>query len=72
MKGIKEKHAERRQKSNAAGKIPKEALKKVWTESKEKSRTNQAAGKHLHTGMVADTFHSAVKQNTDLSISYYM
>ena len=39
MKGIKEKHAERRQKSNAAGKIPKAALKKVWTESKEKSRT---------------------------------
>ena len=39
MKGIKEKHAERRQKSNAAGKIPKAALKKVWTESMEKSRT---------------------------------
>ena len=39
MKEIKEKPTERVPKSNAAGKIPKAALKKAWTEAKEKSRT---------------------------------
>ena len=39
MKEIKEKPAERAPKNNAAGRIPKAALKKAWTEAKEKSRT---------------------------------
>ena len=38
MKDIKEKPAERIPKNNTAGKIPKAALKKAWTEAKEKSR----------------------------------
>lgn len=38
MKDIKEKSAERAPKSNATGEIPKAALKKAWTEAKEKSR----------------------------------
>ena len=38
MKDIKEKPAERVPKSNVSGKIPKAALKKAWTEAKEKSR----------------------------------
>lgn len=38
MKEIKEKPAESVPRSNAAGKIPKAALKKAWTEAKEKSR----------------------------------
>ena len=78
MKGIKEKHAERRQKSNAAGKIPKEALKKVWTESKEKSRTKlrestatQGDGDYTtaqDTGSaVTDTSYSAIQKNTDFT-----
>ena len=79
MKGIKEKHAERLQKSNAAGKIPKAALKKVWTESKEKSRTKlrkstSTQGDSDYTavnktgGMLADTSYSAIKQNTDFTV----
>ena len=39
MKDIKEKPARRVPKSNAAGKIPKAALKKAWTEAKEKRQT---------------------------------
>ena len=39
MKEIKEKPTKRVPRSNAAGKIPKAALKKAWTEAKEKSRT---------------------------------
>lgn len=79
MKGIKEKHAERLQKSNAAGKIPKAALKKVWTESKEKSRTKlrkstSTQGDSDYTavnetgGMLADTSYSAINQNTDFTV----
>ena len=39
MKVIKEKPAKRMPKSNTEGKIPKAAMKKIWTEVKEKSRT---------------------------------
>ena len=39
MKDIKEKPAVRIPKNNAAVKIYKVALKKAWTEAKEKSRT---------------------------------
>ena len=39
MKDIKEKLTGRVLKSNVTGKIPKAALKKAWTEAKEKSRT---------------------------------
>ena len=38
MKEIKEKPTERAPKSDSAEKIPKAALKKAWTETKEKSR----------------------------------
>ena len=44
MKEIKEKPAERAPKNNAAGRIPKAALKKAWTEAKEKSRTKLREG----------------------------
>lgn len=47
MKEIKEKPAERAPKNNAAGRIPKAALKKAWTEAKEK-KPNQATGRHFH------------------------
>ena len=39
MKDIKEKPSAHMPRNNAAGKIPKAALKKAWTEAKEKSRT---------------------------------
>ena len=79
MKGIKEKHAERLQKSNAAGKIPKAALKKAWTESKEKSRTKlrkstSTQGDSDYTAAndtgwaVADISYSTIKQNTDFTV----
>ena len=79
MKEIKEKPTERVPKSNAAGKIPKAALKKAWTEAKEKSRTKlreststQGNGDYTtanSTGkMVVDTSYSAVKENTDFTI----
>ena len=79
MKEIKEKPTERVPKSNAAGKIPKAALKKAWTEAKEKSRTKlreststQGDGDYTtanSTGkMVVDTSYSAVKENTDFTI----
>ena len=67
MKDIKEKPAERMPRSSTAGKIPKAALRKAWTEAKEKSRTKLRENISAQ-GMVADTFHSAVKQNTDFTI----
>ena len=79
MKDIKEKPAGRVPKSNAAGKIPKAALKKAWTEAKEKSRTKlreststQGDGDYTtaqDTGAtLTDASHSAVKQNTDFTV----
>ena len=79
MKDIKEKPAERIPKNNTAGKIPKAALKKAWTEAKKKSRTKlreststQGDGDYTtaqDTGTVmADTSYSAIKQNTDFTV----
>lgn len=79
MKEIKEKPAERAPKSNAAGKIPKAALKKVWTEAKEKSRTKLRKSTSTHgdgnyttaqdTGeALTDTSYSTIKQNTDFTV----
>ena len=79
MKDIKEKPAERVPKSNATGKIPKAALKKAWTEAKEKSRnklresiSTQEDGNHTaaqDTGTVmVDTSYSAINQNTDFTV----
>ena len=79
MKDIKEKPTERVPRSNAAGKIPKAALKNAWTEAKEKSRTKlrgstSAQGDGDYTtandtgGMLADTSYSAIKQNTDFTV----
>ena len=79
MKDIKEKPAERMPKSNVTGKIPKAALKKAWTEAKEKSRTKlresismQGNGDYTaaqDTGVVLiDTSYSALKQNTDFTV----
>ena len=79
MKEIKEKSTERAPKSDSAGKIPKAALKKAWTETKEKSRaklreSTSAQGDGDYTtandtgGMVTDTSHSAIQQNTDFTV----
>lgn len=79
MKEIKEKPTKRVPRSNAAGKIPKAALKKAWTEAKEKSRTKlreststQEDGDYTTangtSGMLADTSYSAIKQNTDFTV----
>ena len=79
MKEIKEKPAERAPKSNAAGKIPKAALKKVWTEAKEKSRTKLRKSTSTHgdgnyttaqdTGeALTDTSYSTIKHNTDFTV----
>ena len=79
MKDIKEKPAGRIPKSNVTGKIPKAALKKAWTEAKEKSRTKlrentaaQGDGDYTtaqDTGaMLANTSYSAIKQNTNFAI----
>ena len=79
MKEIKEKSAERAPKSNSTGKIPKAALKKVWTEAKEKSRTKlreststQEDGDYTTangtSGMLADISYSAIKKNTDFTV----
>ena len=79
MKEIKEKPAERAPKSNAAGKIPKAALKKAWTEGKEKSRTmlrestsTQGDGDYTTaqdtSSAVTDTSYSVIKQNTDFTV----
>ena len=68
---VKEKPAERIPKSNVSGKIPKAALKrrgqKPRRKAEEKSRTKLRENISAQ-GMVADTFHSAVKQNTDFTI----
>lgn len=79
MKEIKEKQTKRIPKNNTAGKIPKAALKKAWTEAKEKSRnklrestTTQEDGNYTaaqDTGTaLADTSYSAIKQNTDFTV----
>ena len=79
MKDIKEKPAERIPKNNAAGKIPKAALKKAWTEAKEKSRTKlrestATQGESDYTtaqdtgAVLTDTSYSAIKQNTDFTV----
>lgn len=79
MKDIKEKPAGQVPKSNVAGEIPKAALKKAWTEAKEKSRTKlresttmQGDGDYTtaqDTGAtLTDASHSAVKQNTDFTV----
>lgn len=79
MKEIKKKPTERAPKSDSAGKIPKAALKKAWTETKEKSRaklreSTSAQGDGDYTtandtgGMVTDTSHSAIQQNTDFTV----
>ena len=79
MKEIKEKPTKRVPRSNAAGKIPKAALKKAWTEAKEKSRNklreststqedgNYTAAQDTGTAL-ADTSYSAIKQNTDFTV----
>ena len=79
MKDIKEKPAERMPRSSTAGKIPKAALRKAWTEAKEKSRTklreststqedgNYTAAQDTGTAL-ADTSYSAIKQNTDFTV----
>ena len=79
MKEIKEKPTKRVPRSNAAGEIPKAALKKAWTEAKEKSRTklreststqedgNYTAAQDTGTVMV-DTSYSAINQNTDFTV----
>ena len=78
MKEIKEKQTKRIPKNNTAGKIPKAALRKAWTEAKEKSRTKlrestatQGDGDYTtaqDTGSaVTDISYSAIKKNTDFT-----
>ena len=79
MKNIKEKPTKSVPRSNAAGKIPKAALKKAWTEGKEKSRTmlrestsTQGDGDYTTaqdtSSVVTDTSYSVIKQNTDFTV----
>ena len=79
MKDIKEKPAAHMPRSNAAGKIPKAALKKAWTEGKEKGRTmlrestsTQGDGDYTTaqdtSSVVTDTSYSVIKQNTDFTV----
>ena len=79
MKDIKEKPTGRVLKSNVTGKIPKAALKKAWTEAKEKSRTKlrkstAAQGESDYTtaqdtgAVLTDTSYSSIKQNTDFTV----
>ena len=79
MKDIKEKPAKRISKSNAAGRIPKAVMKKLWTEAKEKSRTKlressftQGEGDYTTAQdtatVLTDTSYSAIKQNTDFTV----
>lgn len=79
MKDIKEKLTGRVLKSNVTGKIPKAALKKAWTEAKEKSRTKlkestAAQGESDYTtaqdtgAVLTDTSYSAIKKNTDFTV----
>lgn len=79
MKDIKEKPVVRIPKNNAAVKIYKVALKRAWTEAKEKSRTKlqentsmQENGDYTAAndtgGAVADISYSTIKQNTDFTV----
>ena len=79
MKDIKEKPAVRIPKNNAAVKIYKVALKKAWTEAKEKSRTKPQENTSMQengdytaandtVGEVADISYSTIKQNTDFTV----
>ena len=79
MKDIKEKPAECVPKSNAAGKISKAALKKAWTEAKEKSRTKLRESASIQedgdyttaqdtSTVLTDTSYSAIKKNTDFTV----
>ena len=79
MKDIKEKPAVHMPRSNATGEIPKAALKKAWTEGKEKSRTmlrestsTQGDGDYTTaqdtSSVVTDTSYSVIKQNTDFTV----
>ena len=79
MKDIKEKPAVHMPRSNATGEIPKAALKKAWTEAKEKSRTmlresasTQGDGDYTTaqdtSSVVTDTSYSTIKRNTDFTV----
>ena len=79
MKDIKEKPTAHMPRSNATGEIPKAALKKAWTEGKEKSRTmlrestsTQGDGDYTTaqdtSSAVTDTSYSVIKQNTDFTV----
>ena len=79
MKDIKVKPTKSVPRSNAAGKIPKAALKKAWTEAKEKSRNKLRESTSTQeddnytaapdTGVVlTDTSRLAIKQNTDFTV----
>ena len=79
MKDIKEKPSAHMPRSNATGEIPKAALKKAWTEAKEKSRTKlrestAAQGESDYTtaqdtgAVLTDTSYSAIKQNNDFTV----
>ena len=79
MKDIKEKPTAHMPRSNATGEIPKAALKKAWTEAKEKSRTmlrestsTQGDGDYTDaqdtSSEVNDTSYSVIKQNTDFTV----
>ena len=79
MKDIKEKPTERVPRSNTRGNIPKAALKKAWSEAKEKSRTKlresistQGDGDYTTaqdtSSAVTDTSYSVIKQNTDFTV----
>ena len=79
MKDIKEKPTAHMPRSNATGEIPKAALKKAWTEAKEKSRTmlrestsTQGDGDYTTaqdtSSVVTDTSYSVIKKNTDFTV----
>ena len=79
MKDIKEKPTAHMPRSNATGEILKAALKKAWTEAKEKSRTKlrestAAQGESDYTtaqdtgAVLTDTSYSAIKQNNDFTV----
>ena len=81
MKDIKEKPTAHMPRSNATGEIPKAALKKAWTEAKEKSRTmlrestsTQGDGDYTTaqdtSSVVTDTSYSVIKQNTDFTVQH--
>ena len=79
MKDIKEKPTAHMPRCNATGEIPKAALKKAWTEAKEKSRTmlrgstsTQGDGDYTTaqdtSSVVTDTSYSVIKQNTNFTV----